>query len=204
MTKAASQKTASKQESQSSPDRHTLRERIIVFLDKLQKGGFWSNFLYWALIIVYYLLTLVGGFLVGLVFGSGLTEIHHTGFAGFTSFEYLNLNPDSFDRVFYINDAEQVRTLKITSDWRKVIGGITKIEVYPGDEEFQIQCSVGSPDQNCKDFQIEPNLHQVLQLKFSIGRPLSQWQQICFTTYEGNNQGNSLRECMEVVILTPK
>lgn len=207
MTEADLSRTAIKPNLQSSQannkmEKHSLGEKYNGLLDKLYSGGKKSKILYWTLIIGSPLGSFIFGIVLALVFGEGMMYIEHNGWVGKSSFSYMNLNPDGFVTTFYQDTHSNFRTLKVASSWKNDIGGQTDWRVEPSQEGITIDCWVGSPNQNCKDYQVEKHSHQILNLNISITtKPNPKSYNLCFTTNEGDNKNNNYEDCLPIVIL---
>ncbi|MBI2107268.1 hypothetical protein HYT57_04765 [Candidatus Woesearchaeota archaeon] len=175
-----------------------MRERIEKGLDKLQKDHpVWYIFL----LIIYYGGTLIFGILVGFILSDRLMYAEHYGWFGLSSFSYYNLDKDRFKLTYDENFTVIDQTLKVHSSWKDEIGAITEIVVIPNSTgKINITCEVSSPNQNCKDYEIEGGKHQLLKLKIQIGFPKEQNYKFCFTTREGNNAWNKYHKCVDITV----
>ncbi|HLG23985.1 MAG TPA: hypothetical protein VI564_03600 [Candidatus Nanoarchaeia archaeon] len=177
---------------------------MVEWFDKLGRSRKkWKKILYWVILILYFGMTGVIGIFVGLFVNGGLIYIEHWGWFGQSSFNYYNLNSQVFPTSLYQNNTYSP-LLKVGNNWKNEIGAMTIINITPKDSGVTINCMVDAEYQTCMDYQITTGLSQILQLNISIGFPTPQPYKICFTTNEGNNKGNSIFQCIDVVILPAK
>jgi len=148
--------------------------------------------------IVYYAITLIIGGIIGFFFSEKFIHLQHSGFLGFSSFSYNNI--DNFRTSYYQNSTVTDQNLKVASSWINEIGAETQIKIIP-EGDIDIICYVEGENQNCEDYEIQSGLHQILYFNISIGLPSKEKYQLCFYTFEGSNNKNDYEGCVSIMIL---